>query len=71
MYLCITMLTINIPEDVHSAIKADAVKNKQSIKDYILSAIKYRKQAEEQELIKKYSKTMKKYNDVFEKLKDL
>ena len=71
MYLFMTMLTINIPEELHNMIKTDALKNKQSIKEYILSSIKYRKQAEEQELVKKYSKTMKKYNDVFEKLKDL
>jgi hypothetical protein len=65
------MLTINIPEGVYSAIKADAEKNKQSIKDYILSAIKYRKQAEEQRLREKYSKTAKEYSDILKKLKDL
>ena len=71
MYLCMTMLTINIPEEMHQTIKMDALKENKSIKDYILSSISFKKAAEERELMKKYSKTMKKYDAVFAKLKDL
>ena len=71
MYLCMTMLTINIPEEMHQTIKMDALKENKSIKDYILSSISFKKAADERELMKKYSKTMKKYDAVFAKLKDL
>ena len=71
MYLCMTMLTINIPDEMHQAIKMDALKENKSIKDYILSSISFKKAAEERELMKKYSKTIKKYDAVFAKLKDL
>ena len=71
MYLCMTMLTINIPEEMHQTIKMDALKENKSIKDYILSSISFKKAADERELMKKYSKTMKKYDAVFTKLKDL
>ena len=62
MYLCMTMLTINIPEEMHKMIKAQSVLENKSMKEILINSFKERylneKDANLEEILLKNKKTI-------------
>ena len=62
MYLCMTMLTINIPEEMHRMIKAQSVLENTSMKEILINSFKEKylneKDANLEEILLKNKKTI-------------
>ena len=71
MYLCMTMLTINIPKEKQQYIKQCALNENKTIKDYILEATEIKEKLKLEARRKELKQTIKENNEIVKALVDL
>ena len=71
MYLCMTMLTINIPEEKRQYIKQCALNENKTIKDYILEATELKEKLKLEARKKELKQTIKENSEIVKALVDL
>ena len=71
MYLCMTMLTINIPKEKQQYIKQCALNENKTIKDYILEATELKEKLKREARKKELKQTIKENSEIVKALVDL